>query len=789
MPSHRIVPAAALAGFLLLAVAGAAHAGEAPPVAPLVDPPKDLVAETPAGFPRFEFQGHPEVAQRLGRFLWHNFSASPIRGIKTMFNREYYGIADLWLNAANVKVQDNQPVQQVIRDHLLSIEVDGEGYVNTHQHASHAHDKGWPFPLWNQTMSLPGIGVDGLTAGWHWQTDVTGKLWIGDHMRMFPAMKEKFWGDNARRGWTLNDLKDDGVTSTAGWRLIATGPKAALTSPAGVTIDAGCAPYLQLRWTRHGVSRIRSTPYVEFQREGDTAFSPERRVYVNDVISPSQSYSGGEHVFFKMYDHPLWTDKIHRLRLTLAPGCPGAVFVIDSFFCVYDTRMAYNALYVLASSDYFAWTGDLDFLRVQLPRMRMALRYMQTEMGGLAHNFIRIPFFGHTGRPGFELDAEDLMKKAPMGRPELLTGSLPPAQAIKKAKWHVGQAIGGNYYDILPFGNEDFYATAEYYACLLRMAEMEEAIARNPGWGMGRGTLAFAPADLRAHAAKVKAAANEKFWDENRGRFIGCVDIDGKAHDYGFTFLNELAIWYGIANEEHARAIMDWMDGRRIVAGDTSTGADIYRWRLAPRATTRRNLDWYHYMWATPEIIKWGDQVQDGGAVLGFSFFDLIARHRVLGADNAWGRLKAIMDWDDECWQAGGYRAYYKDGKPGTTMQGGGTAGGVGIDQEFLETSMVPAIVVRGFLGLNPDPESLCADPAPPPAAPRVGVSDMLYRGVRLDVAAERQGEDLRLTIELKDEPIDPLRVRLAEGWRGEGIERREGIYLLPARGRYTFVR
>ena len=34
-----------------------------------------------------------------------------------------------------------------------------------------------------------------------------------------------------------------------------------------------------------------------------------------------------------------------------------------------------------------------------------------------------------------------------------------------------------------------------------------------------------------------------------------------------------------------------------MVEGDTSTGPDIYHWRFGPRATTRRNLDYYFWGW------------------------------------------------------------------------------------------------------------------------------------------------------------------------------------------------
>jgi hypothetical protein len=90
--------------------------------------------------------------------------------------------------------------------------------------------------------------------------------------------------------------------------------------------------------------------------------------------------------------------------------------------------------------------------------------------------------------------------------------------------------------------------------------------------------------------------------------------------------VNLEAIHYGLASPEQARSIFDWLDGKREIAADTSRGADIYHWRFAPRATTRRNIDTYVWAWSNPEQIPWGGQIQDGGAVLGFSFHDMMAR-------------------------------------------------------------------------------------------------------------------------------------------------------------------
>lgn len=231
------------------------------------------------------------------------------------------------------------------------------------------------------------------------------------------------------------------------------------------------------------------------------------------------------------------------------------------------------------------------------------------------------------------------------------------------------------------------------------------------------------------------------------------------AHDYGYTSFGLEAIHYGLASDEHAVELLEWISGERIVAGDTSTGADIYRWRFGPRVSTRRNVEWYGQGWTAPESIPFGGQIQDGGAVLGFAYHDLMARLRVRGADDCWERLGALLDWEAEVRAAGGYRAYYEGGSRGTTLQGCGTAGGLGIDCEFLESSLVPAVVIHGFLGLEPRADHLRIRPRLPGACPEMTVSGLLYRGVRIDLKAT--AEELELFLHSKPSP--PLRIELPE--------------------------
>ncbi|MCP4642261.1 MAG: hypothetical protein GY851_17585, partial [bacterium] len=230
------------------------------------------------------------------------------------------------------------------------------------------------------------------------------------------------------------------------------------------------------------------------------------------------------------------------------------------------------------------------------------------------------------------------------------------------------------------------------------------------------------PEYLEAHAAQVKKTGNKLFWNPAAKRFACSIDVDGTMWDYGYTFLNLEAVHFNFATQSHARDILDWVCGDRIVEGDTSQGDDIYFWRFGPRATTKRNIDYYVWGWSGPESIPFGGQVQDGGAVLGWSYHDLMARLRVRGPDSAAERLSAVLAWFDEVTAAGGYRAYYDGSRPGT-MQGGGTAGGLGLDKEFFESVLVPQIVFDGFLGFRPTADGCRIDPALPTGWPELTVT------------------------------------------------------------------
>ena len=664
------------------------------------DPREPFDQAVPAeNFPRFIVPGREEAMAALNALhrlhfppAWLDYPhRDPAAGLCTLWDEWLPGPC-LWADTAGLLVCGGKAGIAVrLKNSFLHKFIDAEGYVSTHQHEGIGHVHGWPFPYW--------IGSPGA-VGAHFSD-------AGTRSSVLP---EGAPVARTTAGWTLAGAEDRGL-GTDGWRFTLTAAHATVTVALGV-INPRVSPFLQLRWAVKNPGGAQ--PFIEWETEEHPGFSPDRRM----SFPPPAADGGITCEMIPLFRHPRWTGRITRLRVGFGNPAPGAEVVVQALFSQYDTRHNINNFdFIRGAIDTFLWTGDTAFMRAALPRLRRALRYAQAEFHTREHLCVLTTWVGHEGTTGLVRHAD--------GTKTLLHGS----------------GIGSNYWDLLPFGHKDAYATIRYHDTLVRLAALERDIDRHPEWKFPAGDR-FDPADLEQHAAAVKAEGNRIFWSDETGRFVAGPDITGQRHDYGFTFLNTDAIHYGFATEAHARQILDWLEGRRIVAGDTSTGADIYRFRFGPRSTTRRNLGYYFWGWSDPEQFAFGGQVQDGGAVLGWSYMDLSARLKVDGPDNAWARLREITAWFAEVQAAGGYREYYR--QQGIVLQGDGAAGGLGLDREFFESLLVPQIMLRGFLGLAPTADGCRIEPRLPADFPSLTIDRIRLKGLVLAVTATRDTIVLR---------------------------------------------
>lgn len=594
---------------------------------------------------------------------------------------------DRWLPMSTVWASEEK--QKQYRASFLNRRIDAEGYVSMQQHRGMAHSEGWPFPAWQQSTG----------KGFHFSNH--DDVWA---MQIF-----KLKGLESVEGWGIEGGEVLGIDPAVGLQIKVTGKELRITTPV-FRCGTIVAPFATLEWAARGLS-AESQPRIEWLFEGETDWKLGRHV----PFPALRAEEGLRYANVPMYRHPGYAGLLTRYRITIDQAA-GAEVDLKSLITAIDTRHPItNSNFVRGSCDYFSWTQDLDFLRQNMGRMRTAIRFALKEFSVREKKHVSVPWVGHDGRSGLTLDAE--------GRKTL----------------RFGLGVGNNYWDLVPFGGHDALATIYLYDALRSFLELERTIARHPDWEIPASVPPFDPAELDRLIQEIRVDFQTRFWNVESERFNGWIDTEGRAYDYGFTFVNSEAIHYGLASPEQAKAILSWLDGVREVAGDTSRGKDIYHWRFAPRATTRRNVETYVWAWSGPESIPWGGQVQDGGAVLGFSYHDIMSRLKTHGPDDAWKRLSEILKWFREVQNEGGYRTYYA--KPGRgTLQGGGPAGGLGMDQEFLESVMVPQVMLYGFLGFSPGPDGYEIHPKIPKGWPSMKVSGVRFQNEILDITAYPDG-------------------------------------------------
>ena len=607
---------------------------------------------------------------------------------------------------------------------------------------------GWPFPTYTHSQ--------GLTTGWEWN------------------------GTN-REGWSMTAVSSSQVTGGE-WRASTTQKGPQLVSPA-VVIDAAQAPFVTFEIQYDSIAPTTTNAERTFRFWWQTAADPAwtlAKSVTSDAfpmlpLGPVQPGQTLRVVQLPLYLHAAWAGQtITRVRLdplqTTAPR--SASWRLNYLRLTYDTRHAINnPSFVRAVARKFFWDGDADYLEAELARLRQATQFMLTHMQGDALGVLDNAWFaGHDG-PGF-------------------TGPDQP---------RIGHGIGDNWHDLISTGPRDLLASLAFYRALAAMARVEEFVAANPQYDGprpsvtgpdGTSTVPYVEtaASLTARLPIVRQAIHAQFWNPVTGRYAGSRNAAGALVDFGAVQPNAEALADGIPDGEAARSILDWLDGTRLVADDTSTGADIYANRFGPRFTTRKND--FDYMWSwTGYTQPWGGWVEDGGASLLGTFRDLLGRLRHDDVGGAWRVWRAMLDHHAVVRNFGGtganfYRAYYAAHPELGSLGGGGAFGGLGLDSDFIENVLAPEAWIGGWLGIETnEPGVLRIAPAQPPALDELGVRSLVYRGSRLDVRHAPGLIDLRGST-LRTGAGETLELFFRGAWPPDAIVLRDG---LPAPGTFTW--
>ena len=356
-----------------------------------------------------------------------------------------------------------------------------------------------------------------------------------------------------------------------------------------------------------------------------------------------------------------------------------------------------NACYISGIVHYYLQTGDDAFMqhvctvtgKTNLEKVRLAMRYQLEQLGGTNG---------------------------------VLTITDPEVQGTAQSKT-------GNYWDYFKFGHQSAFDNAEFYRSLLSMAELECHLGNDQQ-----------SAEYEELAGKVKTKLNELFWNEKTGRYIGWIDQNGKTRDFGFTFVNQHILAYGLADKKRACNVLDWLDGNRVIQGESSIGKDIYAFGMSARANT---VD----MAVAPELVetwggaldpddegKYGSSLQNGGTIFYTSYYDLHSRLRYQGIDSAMSRLNVIME------------EFEKDELRRVNSNHVGHTLITGILLCFPESGLVPMFFIDGILGLQPVADGLIVKPSLPAQWEWASVKQYWFHGKQYSIRADRSVENIQIT-------------------------------------------
>lgn len=324
-------------------------------------------------------------------------------------------------------------------------------------------------------------------------------------------------------------------------------------------------------------------------------------------------------------------------------------------------------------------------------------------------------------------------------------------------------ASASNYWDNLPFGGYDGYSNALFYNALHSMAGIYRML--------GGENVAKAK-ELEALAETVKAKFNELYWSESTGRYVACIDSDGRKVDYGLTFHNFEIMKYGLADATKAKSIFDWIDGDRVINGEDRTGADILSYGQAiQKAITRQQLEdleakglrlaavtntisinnlenkklrvaWWHgptaiNVWSNA---SYGRHLENGGYIFYPVFYELMARTEYEGAQSTTDRLADIAKVYE-------YNRLVSD----LTAKGGGSWL-EGLNGEFPESGLVPATYTYSLVGVTAEHDGLHIAPTFNNVYEFMGVRQVRYNGKSYDIRVNR---DASCVITVTDGAVD----------------------------------
>ncbi len=181
-----------------------------------------------------------------------------------------------------------------------------------------------------------------------------------------------------------------------------------------------------------------------------------------------------------------------------------------------------------------------------------------------------------------------------------------------------------------------------------------------------------------------KAAINSKFYDKEKGRFIGCIDNEGAVHDGGFVGLNLFAVSLDICNEERTNKIMSWLESE-----------EAFKNKFLPTFSTIPATDsWWDYRdgnYPLSGSARFGEYWQNGKESAISGYYDLLTKKTKVDAAD---RVKVLSN----AYKDGAFKLPKKDEKS--------------FNEPQLHYGAYVGEAVKKFYGISTDGKTLAINPA-----------------------------------------------------------------------------
>ena len=133
-----------------------------------------------------------------------------------------------------------------------------------------------------------------------------------------------------------------------------------------------------------------------------------------------------------------------------------------------------------------------------------------------------------------------------------------------------------NWWDTIGYGHEDAYCNAMAYRALAEMAKVAEKLGKKDDAAL-----------LSERAQRLRAAYYRTFLNPQTGLLAGWKSKDGKLHDYGFMYVQGLAVCYDLVDAKQGNAIMD-----RLLEKMRQVGYDRFEFGLPGNLVPVRQEDY-----------------------------------------------------------------------------------------------------------------------------------------------------------------------------------------------------